>query len=101
MYRATSLVRAWAAHIAELPLVAMQNDMCAVDYDHLRLFEQNVIAQGMRYTSLSDSLDVHEHIALDTGGAYINGDRAAAQVRPRAEYLTGQRGCQSFRLQQR
>mmetsp|Transcript_22113 Transcript_22113/g.56499 ORF Transcript_22113/g.56499 Transcript_22113/m.56499 type:complete len:211 (+) Transcript_22113:64-696(+) len=63
MNRAASLLRAWAAHIAELPLTAMQNDFCAVDYRHHCLFQQNVIAQGMKYTSLSDCLDVHEHIA--------------------------------------
>ena len=59
---ATSLLQAWAAHIAELPLRAMQND-CAVNYQHHCLFQQNVIAHGMRNTSLSDRLDVHELIA--------------------------------------
>ena len=41
----------------------MQNDLYAVPGDHHRLFQQNVIAHGMKYTSLSDCLDVHEHIA--------------------------------------
>lgn len=63
MYKATSLVRAWAAHIAELPLKEMQNDLYAVPFDHHHLFQQNVVAHGMKYTSLSDCLDVHEHIA--------------------------------------
>ena len=63
MNLAESLFQAWAAHIAELPLEAMQHDFGGGMYKHLCLFQQNVIAHGLRDNSLSDSVDVHERIA--------------------------------------